>query len=198
VQRCDEKELEKLFNITYLPHLEYAHFYVETYLQKKCRKAHARGRIGDLAIWLGQLHAKELKERAIPDVTIQWMGEKKGYGVLANKAFKRWTFIGEYTGVVRRRRIMFPDLNDYCFMYPREWISLKAFTIDSEREGNFTRFINHGDCPNLESIGVFYDKMMHIMFRTIKDIAPGEELTYDYGDVYWDKREKAPELIYKK
>lgn len=188
-----KQELEKHFDFTYRPVLEYSNWKVETFLRKKSATAYVKNHIRPIAIWLGKLHAKKMEEAAIPDITIQWLGAKKGYGVITNEKIKKWGFVGEYTGLVRRRRIIFPDLNDYCFMYPREWLSLKPFTIDSEKEGNFTRFINHSDFPNLESVGVFYDGCMHIIFRAIKDIEIGTELSYDYGDVYWDKRIKLDE-----
>jgi uncharacterized protein len=189
----DEKEIEDLFSITYIQKLEFEDWHAEAYLRKKSRQAFRKGTIGKLALWLGQLHHKEILEAKMPPCLVKWINEQKGYGVFAGQDFNSWEFIGEYTGVVRRRNIIFPNLNDYCFMYPRAWFTLKPFTIDSEREGNFTRFINHSDHPNLESVAVFHGEMMHIIFRTIRPISFGDELTYDYGDVYWDKREKVIE-----
>lgn len=136
-----------------------------------------------------------METSAVIDVSIRWICPDMGYGVFTNGFLKKWQFVGEYTGVVRRRRLIFPNLNDYCFMYPREWISPKLFTIDSEREGNFTRFINHSDTPNLESVAVFKGGVFHIVFRTTEDILPGKELVYDYGPVYWRKRKKLPHKI---
>lgn len=75
-------------------------------------------------------------------------------------------------------------------MYPREWISTKAFTIDSKEQGNVMRFINHSDTPNLESISIFYDGVFRITFRALQDIPVGSELSYDYGGIYWSHRRK--------
>ena len=184
---------EELFQIKYLSHLEFFDWKVEKSIRKKCALAKKKGKIGDLAIWLGMLHGKELESGHIPPVAIRWIDEKIGYGLFTTQSFKKWQFIGEYTGLIRRRRLLFPDINDYCFMYPKEWISLKAYTIDSEKHGNYTRFINHSDYPNCESVSVYFDGYFHILFRTIQDVPEGTELTYDYGDIYWHKRKKLPE-----
>jgi SET domain-containing protein len=166
---------------------------VENDLWNFCRKALEKERIGSLALWLGKFHAKEMDEARVPDITIQWMNEKMGYGVITHKFIRKWDFVGEYTGLVRRRRLIFPNLNDYCFMYPREWVSYKLYAIDSADQGNFTRFINHSDFPNLESVAVFKEGLFHIIFRAVQDILPGTELSYDYGDVYWNTRQKVHE-----
>jgi len=187
------RRFEELFELRYFPHLEFANWEVEQWVRAKCAQALKRGAIGQLALWLGKLHGKQIETAAIPDLSIRWMGENMGYGAFVNRAFKKWEFIGEYTGILRRRRLLFPDINDYCFMYPREWFSLKALTIDSARQGSFTRFINHSDFPNCESVSVFHDGIFHIIFRAIKEIPAGTELTYDYGEIYWYRRKKLPE-----
>jgi SET domain-containing protein len=190
VSRSLSKDFEANFGVRYLPQLEYADWRVERHIKKLCAYALKKDRVGQLALWLGKLHAKELAEGRIPDIEIEWISEEMGYGAFTNRPIKKWEFVGEYTGIVRRRRWVFPNLNDYCFMYPREWISHRLYTIDSEKEGNFTRFINHSDTPNLESVAVFKDGVFHILFRAVEDILPGKELVYDYGPVYWNKRKK--------
>lgn len=189
----DEGDLEKTFHIRYLPSLAYQNWRVERDIVNLCKIAYQKEKVGNLALWLGKFHAKELEQANVPDITIQWMNEKMGYGVITHKFIRKWEFVGEYTGLVRRRRLIFPNLNDYCFMYPRHWISHKLFVIDSESNGNFTRFINHSDHPNLESVAVFKDGVFHIIFRAVEDIMPETELAYDYGDLYWQKREKVLE-----
>lgn len=190
---CDKNTLEKVFNISYLSHIEYANWRIESYLRKKCYAALKKRNIGQSALWLGSLHSREMKHEIIPNVTISWICDQKGYGVIANENIPQWKFIGEYTGIVRPRNILFPNVNDYCFMFPRKWLNFRPLTIDSEKSGNFTRFINHSDYPNLESLAIFYEGMMHIVFRTIKSLSIGEEMTYDYGDIYWKKRIKIKE-----
>jgi hypothetical protein len=184
------KRFEELFELHYLEKLQFENWEVEQWIYRQCERAQRRQKVGKLALWLGTLHGPQIERGDIPDVTIRWIGEKIGYGVFANRLLKKWEFIGEYTGLVKQRKLFFRNINDYCFMYPRAWIALKSLTIDSAKYGNFTRFINHSDLPNCESISVFHRGLFHIMFRAIRDIPAGQELTYDYGSIYWSRRKK--------
>lgn len=187
---CGPKEFEQVFGVRYLPTLEFANWRAENYLRKKCARAHKKGRIEKLTLWLGQLHKKEVARGADVDLTIKWIDEQMGYGLFTNKKIPAWHYIGEYTGLLRRRGLLKRDVNDYCFQYPREWSTTKAFTIDSEDQGNYTRFINHSDGPNVESRSFFHDGVFHIAFRSTQEIEAGSELTYDYGEIYWNNRKK--------
>jgi uncharacterized protein len=192
-QEYSQKRFEELFELTYLPHLGFANWNVEQWIREKCARGHQKGKIKQLALWLGKLHGHQIEAAEVPDVAIKWVKPEIGYGLFTNVPLKKWAYIGEYTGILRRRPLLLPNLNDYCFMYPRAWHSLKAFTIDSKAHGNYTRFINHRDCPNCESVGVFYSGIYHIIFRTTQDIPAGSELTYDYGHIYWANRKKIAE-----
>jgi hypothetical protein len=185
--------LEELLEFNYFSQLEFADWEVEQWVRNKCTWAYKKGVIGQLALWLGKLHGGQIERGEVADVTIRWIHPQIGYGVQTNRKLKQWEYIGEYTGLLRRRSLLCPNLNDYCFMYPREWISLKAFTIDSEKQGNITRFINHSNTPNCESVSVYQGGVFHVIFRTIQEIPAGEWLTYDYGDIYWVRRKKFPE-----
>lgn len=181
---------EELFQIRYLRHLEFENWETEQWIKRRCQKADKRGRIGELARWLGHLHRKEIEEAYIPDLSLRWIHEKIGYGLFANRTLQPWEFIGEYTGLVRRRRRLLPDINDYCFMYPHEWFPIRAYTIDGNAQGNYTRFINHSDTPNCESVAVYHGGYLHIVLRTIQEVPQDVQLTYDYGDIYWRRRKK--------
>ena len=67
----------------------------------------------------------------------------------------------------------------------------KEFTycIDAHEMGNFTRFFNHLCEPNMISIRMLnrhHDfRFPHLAFFTTRDILPGEELGFDYGDGFW-------------
>ena len=49
--------------------------------------------------------------------------------------------------------------------------------IDAAVDGNEARFINHSCDPNCEAV----DDGGRIFIEALRDIAPGEELNYDYG-----------------
>lgn len=185
----------QLLHFTFLPALTFPHWQVEKTVRALCAKADKKHRISPLARWLGQLHKRDLLSPPMPPIAVCWINSYIGYGVFAREAIPAWTYIGEYTGILRRRQAIWMDENDYCFRYPIPFFSLRYFTIDSGQQGNFTRFINHSDNPNVEAIGAFQDGLFHIVIRTIRDIQPGEELCYHYGPLYWKHRKKREEFV---
>ncbi len=59
------------------------------------------------------------------------------------------------------------------------------YIIDANVEGNVARWINHSCAPNcqavLEENAEGKPKLDRVMIEALRDIKPGEELTYDYG-----------------
>jgi len=184
------KEFEELFKIKYLPHITFADYTIEKWIHKKCRRALHQDKISDFAKWLGKLHAKELDEARIPAVSLRWIDETIGYGLYTDEPIKKWSFVGEYTGILRARSRFVSNVNDYCFMYPSLWLSYRALTIDGKDAGNFTRFMNHSDNPNVESVSVFHGGIFRMIFRALEDIPAGTELSFNYGNPYWTKKKK--------
>lgn len=191
----DEARFERIFGIHYIKKMEFANEQVKELVLKRCQKLVSQNRIGVNAKWLGTLYEKFIASAFMPSICIKWIDEKIGYGVFAQEPIIPWQYIGEYAGTLRLRRLLFPDINDYCFMYPELGLFYKRLTIDGKDQGNFTRFINHSDTPNIESISVFCEGYYRIIFRSIKHIPIGTELTYDYGDVYWLNRRNKIEPI---
>ena len=62
--------------------------------------------------------------------------------------------------------------------------SMPAYTVDSSRKGNHSRLINHSCDPNLKTYKVIKDdrniNRPHPVFFAAKDIAIGEELSFNY------------------
>ena len=52
--------------------------------------------------------------------------------------------------------------------------------VDAAREGNATRFVNHCCEPNCYTRVVVVGGEKKILLFTSRDVAAGEELTYDY------------------
>ncbi len=65
------------------------------------------------------------------------------------------------------------------------WTGRKKM-IDGNIKENLARFINHSCRPNCES----YGPRGRIFIRSIKKVKLGEELTYDYGEEYFDEHIK--------
>lgn len=126
----------------------------------------------------------------IADVSIRWVDEEIGYGVFAEVDIREGSFIGEYTGIVRRLYRKHPDHNAYCFHYPTCLWSIKYYAVDALRDGNLLRFINHSDRPNLYPLCAVDRGLLHQIFVAKRLIRKGEQLTFDYGEDYWVRRRK--------
>lgn len=64
--------------------------------------------------------------------------------------------------------------------------------IDASVDGNDARFINHSCDPNCDAVV----ENGHIWIETIRDIAPGEELAYDYAFVLPERHTPAAKRRY--
>ncbi|MBV8783536.1 MAG: SET domain-containing protein-lysine N-methyltransferase [Gammaproteobacteria bacterium] len=101
-----------------------------------------------------------------------------GLGVFATRRIRGGTRIIEYTGerishAEADRRYDYKDARDaHTFLF----IVDARTVIDAGAGGNEARFINHACAPNCESC--IEDRRVFI--EALRDIEPGEELTYDY------------------
>jgi hypothetical protein len=102
-----------------------------------------------------------------------------GLGMFAIKPIKPRTYIATYRGPVisneeaarRERRGA-----RYMFEINRKW------TIDGTPRWNIGRYLNHSCEPNAKPVL----RKGRIVFVALRRIAPGEEITYDYGQEYFD------------
>uniref|UniRef100_A0A6N2N823 Histone-lysine N-methyltransferase n=1 Tax=Salix viminalis TaxID=40686 RepID=A0A6N2N823_SALVM len=124
--------------------------------------------------------------------------DNKGWAVRAGEPILRSTFICEYIGEVLNEQ----EASNRRDRYGKEGCSyiykIDAHTndmsrmvegqahyfIDSTKYGNVSRFINHSCMPNLVNHQVLVNSMdsqrAHIGLYASRDIACGEELTYNY------------------
>lgn len=141
------------------------------------------------AIELGKRWAREIEDGIIAKSEVVWISDQVGHGLFTTHRIPAGAFVGEYTGIVREnnRRYLEP-LNDYCYEYPILDAIGRSFVIDAT-QGNLMRFINHSERPNLRPRYAFIDGAYHCIFLAIEEIAPGTQLSYDYGRSYWYLRE---------
>ena len=96
-----------------------------------------------------------------------------GHGVYAKRRIRKGTRIIEYTG----KQVAWADVPDdddpHTFLFSLE----NGLVINPEIGGNEARWINHSCDPNCEAIG----RGDRIFIYALKDIRPGEELSYDYS-----------------
>jgi len=102
-----------------------------------------------------------------------------GLGLFANRPIKTREKIAEYKGprvdaeeagrLERRGNRYLYEIN------PR-------VTIDGTPRSNLARYANHSCRPNAESDVV----KRNVILRAIRNIKPGDEITYDYGSEYYE------------
>jgi SET domain-containing protein len=101
---------------------------------------------------------------------------KTGLGLFATRPIDKGTLIIKYWG----RRLSNKEAdeidNRYLFELNSRW------TIDGSSRRNTARYINHSCRPNAESDVVKGE----ILITAIRNIKPGDEITYDYGKEHFN------------
>ncbi|MFI5334170.1 MAG: SET domain-containing protein-lysine N-methyltransferase [Chlamydiales bacterium] len=186
IRTYSTEEFERVMQIKFLPNLHFSTEKISKKVKKLCLRAVLREEFERKQKWLGVLFGDDIEKGRELDALIQWIDPQMGYGVFALHDLAPMTYVGEYTGELRKQKWWKDKSNYYCFDYT---IGEKTpFVIDAEKQGNLTRFINHSKDPNLEPISVLSGDQVHVILLTKSWIKKGEELTYDYGSNYWKKR----------
>lgn len=101
---------------------------------------------------------------------------KTGMGLFATEPIARGERIVEYIGIILTDAEAEKKKHSKYLFDVR-----KNKTIDGSPRWNLARYANHSCNPNAESEE---DRRARIFITAIKDIAPGEEITFDYGEEY--------------
>jgi hypothetical protein len=104
-------------------------------------------------------------------------GTGLGFGLYARQPFKSGEIVAEYTGKKIPTKEADKLETRYLFEIDKEW------TIDGSPRSNTARYMNHACFPNCES-DIVDGK---IIITAVRDVEPGEELTFDYGEEYFDE-----------
>lgn len=193
VSKCTLQQFEDFTGIKYLSHLHFKNYGSLKEISNNCPWILKSSCLGKENRKLGMDFQNEINAGYVADLSICWIDDFIGYGVFANQDIPAGSYIGEYTGIVRRLNRFNPDHNAYCFHYPTRFWSWKYFMIDALHEGNETRFINHSNDPNLQpQCLVNADQgLLHLVFFAAKHIDKGSQLTFNYGPDFWKRRQKA-------
>ncbi len=113
----------------------------------------------------------------------RFMTEKKGWGIKTRIGIPSGQFITEYVGEVVSERVFkhrmvteyAGDTHHYCLHLDG------GMVIDGHRIGGECRFVNHSCEPNCEIQKWTVNGFYRMALFSLKEIAPGEELTYDYN-----------------
>lgn len=127
-------------------------------------------------------------------------GAAPEYGIFvkAGQRIRRNEWLGEYIG-----RLIHPSHrgyahNDYSYQLDTgDLRALPALDVDSQREGNWTRFMNHHCNPNIEVVHTQAGKLRMLCFRARQNIAANEEVFIHYGRRYFTSRQLYCECDYQ-
>ena len=100
-----------------------------------------------------------------------------GLGLFAGRRIAKGDLVIEYTGELLPNEEADKRNSRYLFQVNRRW------TIDGSGRENLSRYINHSCRPNC----VAYTRRLKVKIYAKRDIAIGEELSYDYGKEYFDE-----------
>lgn len=100
-----------------------------------------------------------------------------GLGLFATQPFRKGDCIIEYTGIQLTTAQSNKKGGRYLFIVNKHTV------LDGSGRDNLARYANHSCKPNSE-IDVRRGKIFIVAKRRI---ATGEEITYDYGDEYFDE-----------
>lgn len=185
-----QEDFENRFGVTYRSHLTFSSYLLLQEVVDNCPYLLRFPWLTPENYAGAARYSRQLAMGMTAPLHIQWIDESMGWGAFAAKEIAEGSFVGEYTGVVRRIDTSNPDLNDYCFHYPTKLWSRTIFVIDAGKEGNAMRFVNHSDTPNLKPYCFVERRLLHLCFLASRKILEGEQLTFDYGNHYWRHRKK--------
>lgn len=169
-----------------------------------------------------------IKKKGLPDfLVLKQLPDPMGWGIFLHpeaKEIKKGTLIGSYGGEAYLIPQNLPDDSAYAFV-PLEDITLLKdeqshldkerkfhgsrkyiLCIDAQDRGNFLRFINHSEKPNIQarlmsvkknSFGL-EETPIEVLYFARKTIKPGEQLlvSYEEGEEsYWSVLKIKPEPI---
>lgn len=105
---------------------------------------------------------------------------RTGLGLFATKEIRKGVRIVEYSG----RRIPTRTAKQMEWLRPNRYLFEinTRWTIDGSSRRNLARYVNHACRPNAEAVL----SRGRIVYRALRRIREGEEITVDYGKEYFD------------
>ncbi|XP_061624999.1 uncharacterized protein LOC133475719 isoform X12 [Phyllopteryx taeniolatus] len=134
-----------------------------------------------------QEHAVKALDKT-EELEVQFMNSLKGRGVFAKAFFRKGDFVVEYRGELinseesKRRRMTYHKASA-VFMFDFCWKE-DLWCIDaSVYDGSLGRLVNADDRhPNCQMKRVIAKDKPHLCLFALRDIQPGEEITFDLGE----------------
>jgi hypothetical protein len=108
--------------------------------------------------------------------------EGAGKGLFAMRAMREEDTIGYYNGEIITEKV-FHDPERPFSAYVM-WVCRTHIILGEGPKANYTRYINHDDTPN--AFLVVSSRWKTARFEALRDIKPGEEIFFNYGEDYWE------------
>lgn len=103
---------------------------------------------------------------------------RTGLGLIAQKPIPKGKRIVEYFGpLITNEEVDRHPYGKYFFGLNKKW------ALDGSSRDNIARYVNHSCKPNAEAI---VSHRYRVWIYALKRIKPGEEITYDYGEEYFE------------
>ncbi len=168
-----------------LSHYDFETSFDKDVILKKCQKCINESASSKNDLALGLQYNREILSSDSLNHSIRFLNDIVGNSLFTEELIKKEQYIGKYTGTIRKndRRYGYP-LNNYCYEYPVPDETGINYVIDGTN-GNYTRFINHSNSPNIKPFYAFTEGLYHVIFLAIQDIPKGSQLFFDYGKTYW-------------
>ncbi|XP_041849327.1 uncharacterized protein LOC121645082 [Melanotaenia boesemani] len=121
----------------------------------------------------------------------RFINQYKGTGVFTREHIEPKSFVVEYRGVFSRSEGADDKNNKYVFDFM--WNG-KQYCIDASKEdGTLGRLVNDDhEHPNCKVKRIMVNGRPHLCLFAVREIFPGEEITYNYGDSSWPWRSVVP------
>jgi SET domain-containing protein len=106
----------------------------------------------------------------------------EGFGLFAKRLIRKEEMIIEYVGEVIRTALVDAREKYYDSIHLGSYMFCidEFHAVDATQNGGKARFVNHSCDPNCFSRVINVENGKKIMIYAFRDIAPTEELTYDY------------------
>lgn len=181
-----------ILDIEYLPRPIFQSYSALKEVLFRAQRAKQEDEIPTEKVWMGIYYDSEIVMQQNPAIAIRYIDDEVGFGAFAAQRIPPCAFVGEYTGIVKERKPRHLKDKYYCVRYSAWQMGKRKFVVDAENKGNFTRFINHSNKPNLSLQSIFWKGMPRMIFIALQEIAEGMQLTFDYGDIFWKDHDQIP------